>query len=60
MGEDTEKGKGLAQQTDKLIVITHPTNGSVRTITEQEWKDNEAGFLAEGFAPPAGMEGGSK
>lgn len=47
-----QKKEGLKAKKDKLIVLRHPTNGSVRTITEQEWKQGEADLLAEGFQPP--------
>jgi hypothetical protein len=55
--EDMAGEKKQDAGKSEMIVLRHPTNGSVRTVTKDEWKEKEAQYLAEGFAPPSELQG---
>ena len=52
--EANDKAQGKGQ--DKMHVMSNPTTGEVRTITQADWRQNHKEYLAAGFIRPDEVE----
>lgn len=48
--------KDAAPGQSKLHVMTNTATGETRTITQADWKQNRATYLAQGFTRPDSVE----